>query len=202
MKHEEQKFKHTIGTEGNLNLLQFNALRALKNCNRFSGLQLIHPMSVALHCYYTGLLFQIFADYEQVEFTVRDLLLVLKHDVLESVTGDMLHPAKQFNSDVKTLWDRIEKILINSANFSFLAPFSDQLENFSSEEVFGLFKLADILELYIYMCEEMALGNISRDVRIVINNVFGFLCASCREHPLVDAFINKYHCSERCDNRF
>ena len=51
----------------------FRHLRALKNVYRLSSIKTLQSYSVAEHCYYTGLLFELVARHERIVITREEL---------------------------------------------------------------------------------------------------------------------------------
>jgi len=163
---------HTEYTDTKLNYAEliFKHLRSLKHGYRLSNKPLIQSYTVAEHCYYTGLLFKWLSCKENVIITEEELLWVFQHDILESVTGDLLLPAKSFNSKTKSYWESIEKELTNET-YIYLSYYSDKTgKQIFTPRAWELFKAVDLLELWLFCKEEQMLGNKHRVIRVIIQN--------------------------------
>lgn len=161
-------------------------IRSLKNANRLSGFALIQPYSTAIHSFYTGILFEEIAIIENIYVTINEIGFVYRHDIVESVTGDVLLPVKIHSETTNKKWKEIEEELIDS-RYSALRNYSDQYaEHFFSEPAFRLFKACDLFELYFFIMEEMELGNMSQGIVEVLMN-----CRNLLPEFNID-FITKY----------
>ena len=158
----------------------WNHLRQLKNVQRLSGIKLIQSYTVADHCYYTGILFEQFIKDESIEVGRPQIAWVYRHDILESITGDLLYPAKNYNVHTSKLWEEIELELTNDLEYNHLRIYTDYKakENFSSE-AWELFKIVDWLELYLFCMEETRLGNHQAIIQKIIHNSANTL-TSCK----------------------
>lgn len=151
-------------------------IRALKNVNRLSGLKLIQKYSVAEHCYYTGILFEYFADKENIHIPRGLLDFVYRHDMLESLTGDLLRPVKNISETSELAWKSIE---YDVAEFFNIKKYTDSWINndlhIFEKELVQLFKACDVLELFWFIKEEKDMGNNSKEINIVWNNCLDYL---------------------------
>jgi len=150
--------------------LTFKHLRNLKRANRLSASPLIQTYSVAEHCYYTGLLFLLVADKEVISVTPNETLWVFQHDVLESVTGDLLLPVKTYSPITRKCWKEIEHELIKG-DYSYLSHLTDnEGRQFFTPDAWELFKIVDLLELWLFCKEEIMLGNGYKVIKTIIKN--------------------------------
>ncbi len=161
-------FKHEYKKGDELQLL-----RSLKHINRLSGKPIIQKYSVAEHCYYTGILFEHFAQEEKINVTRTQIRFVYRHDIMESITGDLLRPAKNYNIIVKDLWDKIEKEL--SYAFEIEEYIDETIEYTFPENVVKLFKTCDILELLLFLNEEKELGNNTEAIDKIFHNCIQYI---------------------------
>ena len=104
----------------------------------------------------------------------------MRHDVFEVVTGDVLLPVKIHSNETKRKWEEIEEEIVEA--HPLLKPFTDTAaENYFTHVSWKLFKACDLLELYIFCEEELALGNHGVGVITVLRNCakllpeFGFV---------------------------
>ena len=145
-------------------------LKAMKYATRLSGIPLIQPYSTAIHCYYTGILFEEIAKYEGIIVTPLETKFVYRHDVLETVTGDVLLPVKIHSETTKKKWEEIEAEMVES-KYRYLHCYTDEFaEEYFSSLSYKLFKACDLFELYLFCCEETELGNMSSGIWAVISN--------------------------------
>lgn len=148
----------------------FTHLRSLKYVQRLSTVPLIQKYSLSEHCYYTGILFERMSELCGLNFTMEEVKWIYRHDVIESITGDMLRPAKNHNETVSGLWDEIEEELTENG-YEHLELYRDGLlEEWMSEEGVNLWKVCDLLELWLFCTEEYELGNRSFSVCNIIKN--------------------------------
>lgn len=151
---------------------KIKCLRQLKNVERLNGKYKIQRYTVAEHCYYTGILFEHFAEKENVYPDTVQRDFVYKHDILESITGDILRPAKSINHKVKEHWRKIEMYV--SCEYG-LSEYTDEYTKYWEPKTRELFEACDILELYLYCKEEHNLGNRSEWLRVVLKNCVDFI---------------------------
>ena len=148
----------------------FRHLRALKNAYRLSGIKTLQSYSVANHCYYTGLLFETIGICEGLYVTEREIYFVYRHDVIETITGDVLLPVKIHNKTVKDKWESIEKEIVFT-KYPYLRSFLDEyMPVYFSKGAWNLFKACDLYELYLFCLEETILGNENSGIVSVIKN--------------------------------
>jgi len=148
----------------------FRHVKAMGDIHRLAGVFTIQTYTVALHCYYTAILFQEIASEEKIKFNTTEMDFILKHDILETITGDLLLPAKSFNENTKRSWKEIEKELVEK-KYNYLYWSTDSnAERYFSTESFNLFKACDLFELYLFCLSETDLGNNSDGVWTVIRN--------------------------------
>lgn len=153
----------------------FRHLRALKNANRLSGIKTLQSYSVAEHCYYTGLLFEEIASSEAILITKSEIYYVYRHDVIETITGDILLPVKIHSYVVKHRWESIERIIIQDKYLYLLSFLDSHLPEHFSKEAWNLFKACDLYELYLFILEEIKLGNKNDGVLSVLHNCSNLL---------------------------
>lgn len=110
------------------------------------------------HQYFVAMLFQHFAKLEKIEYGLEELNIVLHHDALEVVTTDLSWEVKCFSKNTKVAWEIIESEFISK--HPQLGEFSDknikEKLNFTQH---ALFKTCDLLDLFIFVEEEIKLGN-------------------------------------------
>jgi len=93
--------------------------------------------------------------------------LVLHHDIIETVTSDIPYPVKNFNRKTVECWSTIEQEIIQ--NHAQLIRYSDKnIEQAMTDKQFLLFKVCDLLDLWIFLKEEQKMGNNSSSCKKII----------------------------------
>jgi len=145
-------------------------LIAMKHATRLSGFSLIQSYSTAIHCFYTGILFEEIAKYEGIPISPLETKFVYRHDVLETVTGDVLLPVKIHSETTKKKWEEIEAEMVES-KYEYLQNYTDEFaEKYFSSLSYKLFKACDLFELYLFCWEETELGNMTPGIWSIIYN--------------------------------
>lgn len=163
----------------------------MKNIDRLAQGYKNRPYNLLEHQYMVAMLFRHFASLEDVSYDINVLDLVLHHDIVEVVSADLPWPIKNFNYKTKEAWGVIEEEVIKK-HF--------QLEKFSDENLkkgmtpiqFALFKACDILDLYIFVKEEMKLGNNTIFIKEVEKNCLDIINSLEFDFPKIKKFINEY----------
>ena len=148
--------------------MEISNLLKLKNIERLSGTFTHRSYNLMEHQYMVAMLFQEFSKQECIEITMDEFEACLKHDMLESITGDLINPVKKLNSITSECWDKIEDEVIQ-ANTEF-NDYSDMniRGKFKNELNYSLFKVCDYLDLWIFCKEEFSVGNHHKDLVKVI----------------------------------
>lgn len=141
------------------------SLRKMDNVQRLSSYKLIQDYSLTKHCFHTGIIFMDLARNLNIIITFEEIDFVFKHDILETVTGDLLRPAKNHNDVTEKSWAKIEEQLVHfGCTYSHLIGYTDEYaEKFMSPSALTLFKACDIYDLYLFCLEERMLGNYTID---------------------------------------
>lgn len=168
--------------------MEIKYYRKLKNIDRMQGLPKQRNYSLMEHSYMVTVLFRHFASIENVSYDMCALDIVMHHDIVESVTMDLPWPIKNHNSETKLAWGVIEEELIKT-HF--------QLSNYSDTNIKGsltplqysLFKACDTLDLLIFVKEEQALGNNTKELREVESNCLGIFKSIGHHFPKISKYI-------------
>lgn len=162
--------------------------RRMLNIQRLSGTPKLKGYDLAQHSYYVALLYLHFARKEEISVNVVILEKILKHDLLEIYTGDLPWPAKNLNDMTQTSWMAIEDEI--SDTYPIAKPFTDsKIKQYLNEQQLKLFKVIDLLELWIFCKEEITLGNASKEVKHVEENCVNLMKGKFES---VDKFIKNY----------
>lgn len=150
--------------------------RKMKTVERLAGTLKIKNYSLVDHSYFVALLFQAFAEIEKIEYSVQDFTYILRHDLLESLTSDLIFPVKNFSQETKNAWRKIEQEIWEKEKDSHNCLFTDkQLKELLPPFVYSLFKDCDLLELLLFCYEEMQLGNRSKNILYIAETLIEFL---------------------------
>jgi len=110
-----------------------------------------------------GMLFKYFASKENVPYDIHVWDLVLHHDALEVETTDLISTVKKLSKKTQEAWEVIEEEVINK-HFQ-LEKYSDKrFKEGMTPLQHKLFKACDYLDLWIFIKEEVAIGNKSKDI--------------------------------------
>lgn len=143
--------------------MRIKQYRKLKNVNRLSRHSLLRPYSLMEHSYMVAVLFKKFAALEDVPYTMAEFDLVLHHDILEVVSGDIPHDVKNLNSRTQDACETIDFEI--AQNHPELRPYTDyQIREQLTDGQYKLLKCCDLLDLWIFIKEEQRMGN--RDVEL------------------------------------
>jgi len=143
--------------------------RRMKNVDRMSGTMKHRPYNLLEHQFMVAVLFRMFASRENVAYDMQVFDLVLNHDAVESITSDLVYPVKNASNKTRECWDIIEEEVLKS--HPALERYSDKnLKEGMTESQRNLFKACDYLDLWIFLKEEIALGNTSRDIVEMLEN--------------------------------
>ena len=86
-------------------------------------------------------------------FTEDEIRIILRHDILETFTGDLPWVIKNLNSTTQKSWEAIENEVLGSGQVksAALETYTDEfIEKTFSPIKYNLFKLADMLDLLFY----------------------------------------------------
>ena len=86
---------------------------------------------------------------------------MFRHDILETVTGDMQNPAKRWTAAINEHWDAIEEALVNDDEFSWALSYTDKwAKRHMSSKAHALFLECDRLDLCLMLQREIKKGNV------------------------------------------
>lgn len=150
--------------------------RKMITIDRLSGTLKNKRYSLAEHSFFVALMFQIFADVEKIEYTVKDMNYIMRHDLIEVLTADLILPVKDFSDKTREAWNVIESEIYSSVKNDYLFLYTDEdLKNNLSGEIYALLKDCDRLELLLFAFQEFELGNSSKDIYDIIEFLNGEL---------------------------
>ena len=145
----------------------------LKNVMRLSTVPTHRPYTVAIHSYYTALLYIEICECEKQWIDQQNLMWVLRHDVVEAVTGDLIYPVKNKNGTTQMSWENIEWMMTKD---TILESFTEGNSSRKfSKEAWNIFKCADLYELFLFCTEEYELGNRHIGIIKVLRNCLTYI---------------------------
>jgi len=128
----------------------------MKYVQRLNGTRTIQKTNVLEHCYNTGMLFIELAKMNNITITKSEMDYVFMHDVPEILTGDILYPAKKI---INHEWEEMEYKIVQELNPSLLEYTEKEAQKIFSESSWRLFRHCDLLELALFIKDEIQLGN-------------------------------------------
>lgn len=168
--------------------MEIRHYQKMRNVDRLMGTPKNRRYDLMQHSYMVSMLFCHFAKLESVPYDKVVLECILHHDIVEVLTGDLIHPVKNFSKVTKDCWEQIEEEILN-CNPEF-QPYSDhEMRNTMTTTQFALFKACDLLDLYIFCKEEQALGNSTEGISYVISNIGNLLP---KQFESVNKYISNY----------
>lgn len=165
--------------------------RKMASIERLAGTMKHRSYNLAEHSFYVMQLFSMIAESENIPYEANDLIIASRHDLLESISGDLLYPVKNLNQTTKDCWEQIEDEI--TISYPLLIPYSDHniVNGFSDPELHKVMKCADILDLYLFCKEEEAMGNQTKNLHRVIAECEKLLFGKYY-YRSVDHFIKEY----------
>lgn len=170
-----------------MNQISIYQYRQMLAVQRLSGTPKHRSYNLAEHCYFTAVLFAKFAEAEGIEYDLKVFQAVLNHDVLEIMTGDLLYTAKNLNSVTRVAWESIEAEIVKD-NPEFDCVTDSQIASIMNGVQLDLFKVCDLLELFIFCKEERLLGNLNQRMKQVEENC-DWILRQCHFKSVVDFII-------------
>lgn len=166
------------------------------NCRKVDRLGLVYHhrrYDLMQHQWMVGMLFRYFASLEDVSYDINVWEIVLKHDMLESVSMDLPYPVKTLNKRTEQAWSLIEKEIVFEN--SKLSRYSDKnIKEGMTDRQFALFKVCDYLDLFLFIKEEMSYGNNCKEIIEVEQNCFNIFDSIFEKFsfPKIKKFITEY----------
>ena len=149
--------------------MEISYYQKMRNIERLSGHYKHRQYNLMEHSYMVAVLFSHFAVLEDVSYDIKTIDNILHHDILETVTGDLVSPVKYASEITAECWETIESELLK-IHFQ-LDKYSDSKFKESFNELqHQLFKSCDYLDLWIFCKEEVELGNHTKGILEVIKN--------------------------------
>ena len=165
--------------------------RRMKNVYRYSGSVIANQQNIAEHGVLTASIFQKLCKMAGETITEKHLDFVMKHDIVETVTGDLLWPAKNQSEETSAMWDQIEQDVV-----FYQAPcLVDYLESnaveFFSDKLWDLFKCSDYLEGLYFLNEKLDAGYASKEIFAMIKNYRGALGPYAKKYSFIRSILSE-----------
>lgn len=159
-----------------------------RNIQRLNGVYTQRDYNLMEHQWMVGVLFRQFASLEDVSYDINVWDIILKHDLVETITMDLPWPVKNFNNETKEAWETIEKE-IGKEHFQFEQYSDESIKSNLNPRQFALFKACDTLDLLIFVKEEIEFGNDSKEMLEVERNCLKILGSLEFKFPKIYKFI-------------
>jgi 5'-deoxynucleotidase YfbR-like HD superfamily hydrolase len=141
-----------------MNLDQYlNSRRTLRNIKRFNMETVIQPQNLCEHGYGVTTLFYLLCKDLKIALSSKDLFLIMQHDFLESLTGDLNKKIKDKSSATKMAWEVIEYECGEDLQEYSDKSIQKQLQD--DDRKYQVFLLADAMDAMLYCQDEVRLGN-------------------------------------------
>ena len=168
--------------------MTINYYRCQKNVNRLGTIGITRPYNLLEHQYMVAMLFRHFAQKEGIAYDLDVLERILHHDIVEVVTGDLPYPVKHSSSMTETAWLVIEKEAL-TVHPELQEYTDDVMERKFTPEQLKLFKMCDLLDLWIFLKEEYGLGNRTEECSVIIARCETWILGTFSS---IDTYIRNY----------
>ena len=172
-------------------MIDIKYYRKMRNVDRLAQGYKNRPYNLLEHSYMVAMLFRHFASLEDVSYDINVFDLVLYHDVVETISSDLPWPIKNFSDKTKEAWGVIEEEVIKE-HFQLERYSDENLKKGMTNLQYSLFKACDILDLYIFVKEEIQLGNNTLFIKEVKKNCETILNSLEFQFPKIKKFIEEY----------
>jgi 5'-deoxynucleotidase YfbR-like HD superfamily hydrolase len=169
-------------------LAKINQIRRMKNVNRLGTERITRPYNLLEHSFMVTILFRYFAEVENVFYDEYDIDLIMHHDLLETVTGDLPYNVKNLNIETEKCWAIIERDVAKGN--PVLEKYTDQrIGEILNARQYQLFKACDLLDLWIFICEEFQLGNLDKNLAQISERCVSLIGDT---FPSINQFMKEY----------
>ena len=148
----------TIGKTKDVSYVSSYSLRRLDNIIRYNNRIKCHTQTVAAHSYYVSYTMMRLLELVDLPYETKYKLLSysLIHDAAEIHVGDMPH-------DVKAAYPKIKEMLEQFEDDFYIQSGLSDISNIIKDDYqkikYNLFKLCDLMDVFMYAKEELYLGN-------------------------------------------
>jgi group I intron endonuclease len=147
-----------LGKTKEVSYVSSYSIRRLDNIIRYNNRLKVHTQTVASHSYYVAYSMMRLLEIVDLPIEIKYKLLCycLIHDISEIHTGDLPHDVKAANPELKEMVEKFEKdFYIQSGMYDIINSINDDYQKIK----YNLFKLCDLMDVFMYAKEELFLGN-------------------------------------------
>ena len=147
-----------LGKTKDISYVASYSLRRLDNIIRYNNRMKCHTQTVAAHSYYVSYTMLRLLEIVDLPHDIKYKLLsyCLIHDAAEIHIGDMPHDVKAANPELKDMLERFEDDFFIQSGLSGIASI---IKDDYQKIKYNLFKLCDLMDVFMYAKEEIYLGN-------------------------------------------
>lgn len=147
-----------IGKTKDVSYVASYSIRRLDNIIRYNNRIKCHTQTVASHSYYVSYTMMRLLELVNLPDDIKYKLLsyCLIHDTAEIHVGDMPHDVKAAYPKIKEILERLEEDFYIQSGLSGVA---DIIKDDYQKIKYNLFKLCDLMDVFMYAKEEIYLGN-------------------------------------------
>jgi len=167
-----------------LRVPEYRLVEKQSRIQRLQGKFINESYDDTTHSYRVLHIFMDFCDHFHIKYDSDDIKSVMYHDILEVESTDLPYTVKKISKEVHNHWIEIEKAVAETVGLQDYTD--DQIEARLSPVKHTVFKLADMLELQLFLFKERSLGNTTFDIGDIIDRAEGVL-----EH-FVSTFENRF----------
>ena len=148
----------TIGKTKDVSYVSSYSLRRLDNIIRYNNRIKCHTQTVAAHSYYVSYTMMRLLELVDLPYETKYKLLSysLIHDAAEIHVGDMPHDVKAAYPKIKEMLEKFEDDFYIQSG---LSDISNIIKDDYQKIKYNLFKLCDLMDVFMYAKEELYLGN-------------------------------------------
>jgi len=155
--------------------LIFDYDRAMRNVYRYQTIHTVRKQNVAEHSNFVGILFIEICRDEGCGIDTCDILYVMRHDLMETITGDLPYPVKE---SIKEEWETAERRL--SLKNRYLPYYTDKSCPFKDDKTkYTIFNAAEAIEVLMFCLEELEAGNRHEDIIKIVEQYTNSLTTFC-----------------------
>lgn len=145
--------------------LIINYDRGMRDVYRFATSYTAKRQNIAEHGGLVAILFIEICHEEEIDINEYEILYILRHDIMERITGDLPRPIKD---EMGNEWLKAEKKL--SLRNKYLPYYVDSNSIFEGlNKKKAIFEAAEALEALMFCEEELRVGNKSDEILSAIN---------------------------------
>lgn len=182
-------------TNTGLIFAEVSVMLKMRNVQRLSTSTKLRSYNNLEHSFGVLYLFILFAKVEGIAIDSEVMELVLKHDLLESETGDLLYTVKNLNRNTRKAWQNIEDEVVIQEGKQFLQMFTDDaIQQKMRLDQLKLLNACDLLDLWIFCKQETMLGNYSTRIKDILQRCSDFLIdpVSTLYFGSITQFMNRF----------